>query len=248
MLSLLFFLVCCSNDTLFAVAAHQSQQINYTLVMLSAGLPPHGVYFMSFVCQLVVCWWSARLQKSLAIGKKSPAAWLLGLGLLLSGCSATQMPYAYEDTDAPMKPIACAATESQLAAEQALLDLINVERACEGLSPVKRDLLLDQAASDHACQMIRHRFFAHQHPVTGDGPGDRALIAGYAFAAIGENLASGVKEPNDAVREWLKSNRHLEVLLDPRWRHTGIAVRKAEGNELFWVQLFGVPYEESPNQ
>jgi uncharacterized protein YkwD len=109
------------------------------------------------------------------------------------------------------------------------------------LEPLTPDLQLSEIADDYARVMIEEGFFSHQHPISGDGPDDRALACGYAGKAIGENLAVGIASPSEVVRAWMESPDHKAAILNPQWREIGIGVRQDHELGLLWVCEFGVP-------
>ena len=122
-----------------------------------------------------------------------------------------------------------------------VLQITNLERAAEGLPPVVANLKLNEAAGNFACQMIDEGFFSHNDPITGRGPGERAVAAKYVFYSIGENLAAGQETAAEVMRVWMESPSHHEIILDPNWKDVGIAVRSLGGESLYWVVEFGDP-------
>jgi uncharacterized protein YkwD len=122
-----------------------------------------------------------------------------------------------------------------------VLSLINIERARIGVGPLTVSEELTHAAEDYACIMAAEDFFDHTDPLTGDGPGDRAADAGYAFFAVGENLAAGQRTAAEAVEAWMDSPEHRDTLLSPQWKETGIGVRGGGTYGTYWVQEFGRP-------
>jgi uncharacterized protein YkwD len=63
----------------------------------------------------------------------------------------------------------------------------------------------------------------------------------YLFYSIGENLAAGQQTPVEVMRVWLSSPSHREIILDPRWKEVGVAVRSGGEYGLYWVQEFADP-------
>lgn len=124
-----------------------------------------------------------------------------------------------------------------------VLQLLNLERADANLPPVGRNSVLDVVADEYACRMVNEKFFSHTDPLTGHGPGDRAVLAGYTFFAVGENLAAGQESPADVMKVWMESPTHREIILDPGWTEVGLSVRAGGEYGIYWVQEFGVPAE-----
>ena len=174
-----------------------------------------------------------RLQtrRSLAYGLVS----LILLGLL-PGCFATAASSGRTDESAP-----CVMPEDQEKMADQVLQLVNLERAEADLPPVARNMALEHIADDYACHMIADNFFGHSDPITGHGPGDRAVVGKYSFYAIGENLAAGQQTPAEVMKVWMDSPSHRDIILDPKWTEVGIAARVGGEYSIYWVQEFGAP-------
>jgi uncharacterized protein YkwD len=122
-----------------------------------------------------------------------------------------------------------AATVSTTRSEQALLCLINRERARADLRPLRIDRCLARAAERHARDMVRRRYFEHRSP-DGRGFAERILATGYADPevrwTVGENLAWGAAPAGDAawvVQAWMNSSSHRANLLRGSFRDVGLA-------------------------
>ncbi len=122
-----------------------------------------------------------------------------------------------------------------------ILQLVNLERAASGLPPVVANPVLEKIAGDYACLMITEQFFAHQDPLTGRGPGQRAVAGKYAFYAVGENLVAGPESAAEAMKIWMQSPTHRDNILDPRWKEVGVTVRLGGDYDIYWVLEFGDP-------
>jgi uncharacterized protein YkwD len=81
--------------------------------------------------------------------------------------------------------------------EALLLQLINADRAAEGLAPLVIDRELDAAADAHTADMLANDYFEHDSQ-DGRSPGDRIEAAGYDARGWGENIA-WVSDSNGAV-------------------------------------------------
>jgi uncharacterized protein YkwD len=107
-------------------------------------------------------------------------------------------------------------------AEQFLLAAANKDRVAHGLSPLRHDPVLAQAALAHAREMAAHRSISHQFP--GEPQlSARGANAGARFSLITENVAQA---PISAMIHdlWMNSKGHRENLLDPNVDTVGIAV------------------------
>jgi uncharacterized protein YkwD len=137
---------------------------------------------------------------------------------------------------------------------EAILCLVNRERAEHSVAPLTADAHLQQAAEGHCSEMISADYFAHVAP-NGETPVDRIKQTGYIANpadgyVVGENLAWGtyvLSTPKAIVEAWIASPGHLANILESRYTETGIAVAPAvpqslgEGNPgATYAQEFGV--------
>jgi hypothetical protein len=125
-------------------------------------------------------------------------------------------------------------------AEQFLLNAANRSRADHGLSTLRLDPTLAQAARFHALQMAEHRDISHQF----EGEPDlmqRGAQAGVHFSLITENVA---ESPDSSIVHdlWMRSAGHRENLLDPEVDSIGIAV-VSRGNRFYAVEDFASTVE-----
>ncbi len=130
--------------------------------------------------------------------------------------------------------------EAQAFADQ-LLRLINIERFAIGT--VEIDPRLTDLAERYACTMIDQGFFGHTNPYTGDGLVERVNAAGYEYLTVGENLAAGFGKAPAIFDAWLASEPHRQVMLDPAFTKTGVAVRYGGEHGVCCVLLLAEPAE-----
>jgi len=110
----------------------------------------------------------------------------------------------------------------------AILCLVNRERARRGIRPLRRDRRLGRAATRHARDMVRHRYFSHQR-AGGPDLGARLTRAGWRGSAAGETIAYGcgsASTPRVAVRGWMASPGHNAILLSGHYGFGGPGVAK----------------------
>lgn len=132
-----------------------------------------------------------------------------------------------------------------------LLALVNEarasSRACgnKAFAPapsLRRSTLLDQAARAHARDMAARQVLSH---TGGDGSRarDRVERVGYAWQALGENVAAGHRNAEDALASWLRSPGHCANVMNAEFTEmgTGVATNAASEEGVFWVQVFGAP-------
>ncbi|HET8950930.1 MAG TPA: CAP domain-containing protein [Solirubrobacteraceae bacterium] len=103
--------------------------------------------------------------------------------------------------------------------------LVNKARTAAGLRGFAWSRSLGRAATRHARDMSRHRFFAHQR-AGGPSLARRARAAGFRGSNVGEAIGYGcgsLSTPAAIVRMWLASPPHRAILLSRRGR-VGIGV------------------------
>lgn len=131
---------------------------------------------------------------------------------------------------------------------QRALELTNAARSAEGLSPLRLDGVLTEAAQGHATAMARRDFYGHVAP-DGETPFDRFVAAGGSrWSVAGENIArcTGCPPPPDAARieafhdGWMQSPGHRENILSPGFDGFGFGIA-AEGDRILAVQTFAGP-------
>ena len=116
------------------------------------------------------------------------------------------------------------------AARQALLCLMNAERARRGIRGVRGNSRLVRAARGHSRTMVVRRFFAHV------GPGSLDLAARLRRSRyiprrgswlVGENIGFGrgrMSRPLAMHQAWMRSTPHRAAMLDRRFREVGFGI------------------------
>ncbi len=99
--------------------------------------------------------------------------------------------------------------------------------------PLRWNDTLYKSAMDHAKEMTRYKYFSHiSH--TGKDVGDRLLSHGYNWLVAGENLGEGQETFDEVMNDWLKSESHCKMLMNPKVDEVGMA-----HHGRYWVQHFG---------
>jgi uncharacterized protein YkwD/uncharacterized membrane protein required for colicin V production len=121
-------------------------------------------------------------------------------------------------------------------AEQSMLELVNAERAREGLSPLVFDDELRDVGRAHSLEMFQEGYFAHISPNTGS-PFDRMRRAGIRFVIAGENLAYA---PNVQIAHegLMNSPGHRANILRPEFGTVGIGVIRSDFRGSMFTQVF----------
>jgi hypothetical protein len=124
---------------------------------------------------------------------------------------------------------------------QQLAELTNAERVARGLSPLKLQNNLREAALWLARDMAEKSYLGHRDS-GGRDMADRLEVFGYAEAtALAENVAAGPATPRVAIDEWMKSDEHRTNILNPDLREIGVGYAETSGwqTRRYWVQDFG---------
>ena len=125
--------------------------------------------------------------------------------------------------------------------EKKVFDLINEQRAENGLSELDWSDEVAEIARLHSENMANFSFFSHTD-LDGLMVNDRADLLGIKkWRAIGENIAfnHGYKNPAEsAVQRWMQSPTHRENLLNNRWRESGIGIAVTEDGTYYFTEVF----------
>lgn len=137
---------------------------------------------------------------------------------------------AKKETTAPVE----VSTEAAAAAQ--VLELVNVERAKVGCSPVAANSALADLATAFSKAMADQGFFDHTDP-SGASPWDRAAQAGITSLG-GENIARGQADPAAVMEAWMNSPGHKANILNCDFKTLGVGVEFGTGGP-WWTQDFG---------
>jgi uncharacterized protein YkwD len=117
--------------------------------------------------------------------------------------------------------------EPDSAAEDRMLQRINVARADVGVSSLRMDPVLQDAAWQHSRDMYARHYFSHQTP-DKKSPYDRLRDARFHFVAAGENIAFA-PDPDQAWESLIHSPDHRSNIVNPDFRCVGIGAYKGVG-------------------
>lgn len=124
-----------------------------------------------------------------------------------------------------------------------VLRLTNESRKQAGLSALKQNDQLTQAAEAKAKDMFKNNYFAHTSP-KGVTPWHWIKQTGYQYGFAGENLAINYESAESQHKAWMKSATHRANILSDKYQEIGVAVVSGEidGKEaLVTVQVFASP-------
>lgn len=137
-------------------------------------------------------------------------------------------------TPAPAKTPAT--TSSGTADEQKAFNLLNADRAQNGLPALKWNGRLAGLAEKYGQDMINRHYFSHYNP-EGQSPFDRMQAAGISYSYAGENLAINTSV-NTAEQAFMNSPGHRANILNANYTEVGLGVRYDSNGSAYVVQEF----------
>jgi uncharacterized protein YkwD len=110
--------------------------------------------------------------------------------------------------------------------EQRVIDMVNIVRADHGVAPLALSRRLSRAAVFHSADLAHCGFLAHESS-DGTPMGDR-LRRFVSARVVGETIAA-IRDPRGAagtaVRLWLESPPHREIILSSSFASMGVGRR-----------------------
>ena len=126
--------------------------------------------------------------------------------------------------------------------EKRIFDLVNQERMSRGMTALKWNSKLADAASGHLMRMVERRNLSHRFP--GEPVlSDRLAAAGVRFNSSAENVAFAT-DWEDLHPSLMQSTGHRANILNPKYDEVGIAVAQGP-NGYYVVQNFAHVTTES---
>ncbi|WP_052684443.1 CAP domain-containing protein [Lentzea aerocolonigenes] len=119
--------------------------------------------------------------------------------------------------------------------EQAVLELVNDQRAAKGCKALVIDDRITTAAQAHSTDMANKGYFSHESQPEKTTFVQRMKAAGYPKPG-GENIAMGYATPAAVMDGWMKSQGHRENILNCDFTAMGVGL-DTRGN--YWTQNFG---------
>lgn len=120
--------------------------------------------------------------------------------------------------------------------EKETFNLINNERAKNGLSALKIDSEVQKVARIKAQDMVNNNYFSHNSPTYGS-PFDMLKSFKITYKTAGENIA-GNSSNSGAVTAWMNSPGHKANILNSSYTYTGIGVVTSPKYGKLYVQMF----------
>lgn len=123
---------------------------------------------------------------------------------------------------------------------EAVLKLVNQERAKVGLQPLTLSEKLTNIAYTKAKDMADKNYFSHQSPTYGS-PFDMLKQFGVSYSYAGENIAAGQKTAEEVMNSWMNSSGHKANILNKNYTQIGVGFYRGGQYGTEWVQLFIKP-------
>ena len=127
-------------------------------------------------------------------------------------------------------------TSGLTADEQEVFNLINQQRANNGLPALKIDSEVQRVARIKAQDMVNNNYFSHTSPTYGS-PFDMLNSFKISYKTAGENIAGNSSNSN-AVTAWMNSSGHRANILNSSFNYTGIGVVNGSKYGKIYVQMF----------
>jgi len=125
--------------------------------------------------------------------------------------------------------------DSEHAFIQRVVDLVNVERAKEGLSPLTVNKKVQAAAQVRAKEC--EQYFSHTRP-NGNSFATALREQGVTYRNAGENIAWGQRTPEEVVTAWMNSAGHRKNIMNPNFTTIGVGYYENARGTDYWCQLF----------
>lgn len=118
-----------------------------------------------------------------------------------------------------------------------VIELVNIERAKEGLKPLKKDDTLNGLSDIRAKETVT--LFDHKRP---NGTKWSTILKenNVFYTNAAENIASGYSTPEDVVNAWMNSEGHRASIMSKTYEKIGVScyIDNNSKYKYYWDQLF----------
>lgn len=122
-----------------------------------------------------------------------------------------------------------------------ILNKINAERRAKGLSMLKVDGRLAQAAQSHACDNAAQQAYSH-YGSDGSDLKKRLMRVNFRPRIAVENTGLGFNGDSDRMMSfWMNSPKHRANILNPKVKRFGLGVAQTPDGRTTWVLNLGTP-------
>ncbi|TFB13396.1 hypothetical protein E3U55_16105 [Filobacillus milosensis] len=120
--------------------------------------------------------------------------------------------------------------------ERRVHELVNEERAKEGLEPLEFSVDVSHVARAKSQDMAKNNYFSHESPTYGS-PFEMMTEFGVHYWSAGENIAMGQRTPEQVMDGWMNSDGHRANILQEKFTHIGVGLVQDNGT-YYWTQMF----------
>ncbi|MBP3380827.1 MAG: SCP-like extracellular [Ruminococcus sp.] len=125
--------------------------------------------------------------------------------------------------------------------------MVNELRAEYGLNPIYVVPYLNDTSMTRAREITQN--FDHKRP---DGSRFSTIVDDnlIPYGVIFENIAAGHSSPEATMGQWKDSEKHFQVMLDPKITHMGMGCAYEQNSDYgwYWAQTFVICSEDLPGQ
>lgn len=118
-----------------------------------------------------------------------------------------------------------------------VLELVNQERAKQGLKALTLSDELTNVATIKAKDMRDNNYFDHTSPTYGS-PFEMMRQFGVQYSSAGENIAAGQKTAQEVMNAWMNSSGHRANILNKDYEQLGVGYIQGGNYGTYWVQMF----------
>jgi len=126
------------------------------------------------------------------------------------------------------------------AIEAQVVELVNQQRAANGLKPLKLNWELARVARYKSEDMRDRKYFSHNSPTYGS-PFDMIKAFGISYSAAAENIAVGQKTAQAVMNSWMNSPGHRSNILSTSYTEIGVGYASGGSYGHYWTQMFIKP-------
>ena len=118
---------------------------------------------------------------------------------------------------------------------QQVVNLVNAERAKEGLAPLTINTKVQAAAQVRAKEC--EQSFSHTRP-NGTSFATALKEQNVSYRSAGENIAWGQRSPREVVSAWMNSSGHRANIMNANFTTIGVGYYQNAKGTNYWCQLF----------
>lgn len=153
------------------------------------------------------------------------------------GTNPTQPQPSTPQPSTPQKPDSQVPLPSDLTAdEKEMIQLLNKERANNGMSPLQVDMKLENVARVKAQDLVKNNYFNHNSPTYGT-PFQMMKSFGINYRSAAENLAQN-RTVAAGHKMLMDSSGHRANILNPSYEYVAVAIVDGGPYGKTFVQMF----------